>query len=54
MLAMFLCRDILGMTYMSIAEAFNRDHSTVIHAVEWATSKADMQVHIVELREDYP
>jgi chromosomal replication initiator protein len=37
--AMFLCREILGLQLVEIGNAFGgRDHSTVIHSIERATS----------------
>jgi chromosomal replication initiation ATPase DnaA len=30
-LAMYFCRELTGLSFPVIAEAFNRDHSTVIH-----------------------
>jgi chromosomal replication initiator protein len=32
--AMYLCRDLTDLTLVRIAEAFGRDHSTVLHAVQ--------------------
>jgi chromosomal replication initiator protein len=31
---MYLCRDLTDLTLVRIAEAFGRDHSTVLHAVQ--------------------
>jgi chromosomal replication initiation ATPase DnaA len=33
MLAMFLCKELTAYGYSVIARAFNRDHTTVLHAV---------------------
>ena len=32
--AMYLCRQITGLSYLRIGPAFSRDHSTIRHAVE--------------------
>lgn len=32
--AMYLCRELLNETYVSIGKSFDRDHSTAMHAIE--------------------
>ena len=53
--AMLLCRELLGLQLVEIGNAFGgRDHSTVIHSIERATSlshhDADFQQHLTSLR----
>jgi len=40
MVAMYLCRRLLAMSYPDIGRAFERDHSTVIHAVKTIDTKS--------------
>jgi chromosomal replication initiator protein len=36
MLAMYLCRVVAKSTLMDIGKSFDRDHTTVMHAIAWA------------------
>ena len=38
MLAMYLCRTRIGLSFQAIGEAFDRDHTTVMNAVERITA----------------
>lgn len=40
--AMFLCRDRLGMSYAQIGRIFGRDHSTVMHACRCVERNRDL------------
>lgn len=40
--AMFLCRDRLGMSYAQIGRVFGRDHSTVMHACRCVERNRDL------------
>lgn len=40
--AMFVCRDRLGMSYAQIGRIFGRDHSTVMYSCRTVEKVADM------------
>jgi chromosomal replication initiator protein len=53
-IAMYLCRELLDIPYNEIAKKFNRDHATVMHAVnkveESKTTSRDLREEIEALR----
>ena len=53
--AMYLCRELLGASYMSIGEQFGgRDHSTALHGIEKIRRMSDTDAqtakHLNEIR----
>jgi chromosomal replication initiator protein len=51
--AMYLCRVLTEASLAEIGEAFNRDHTTVLHAVRRIAAKGPgwLVVHVVPIRE---
>jgi chromosomal replication initiator protein len=46
--AMALCRGMLGMSYPQIGKAFDRDHTTVLYAVEQVTLKCEADAVLLD------
>lgn len=51
MVAMYLCREILGQSTTAVGRHFDRDHTTVLHAVKCVSGNPELKhraMHIAE------
>ena len=44
----YALREKLGMTFLNIGKVLNRDHSTIVHNVEWIKNRMDILEHYPE------
>lgn len=51
-IAMYLCRQVVGESYPQIAQAFNRDHTTILHAYEKISKEIEKDEEIKQLIDD--
>lgn len=49
-MAMYLVRDLLGLSYPAIGKLFDRDHTTIVHGVQrvrkWLLDRGDVQTRM--------
>lgn len=54
-IAMYLCRDVVNESYPQIAQAFSRDHTTILHAYDKISKEIDknqeLKQQILEIKE---
>lgn len=50
MVAMYLARDMTAFSYPQLGEKFDRDHTTVLHAVEFVGNEISLYNDLEELR----
>lgn len=52
---MYLCRDVVNESYPQIAQAFSRDHTTILHAYDKISKEIDknqeLKQQILEIKE---